>query len=166
MVVKLARESVEEYVRNGIVLSPYNPLTPELAEKAGVFVCIKKREKLRGCIGTFMPSCENIALETIRNAISAATRDPRFPPVSQDELDELVYSVDVLTPPEKVGNRAELDPKQFGIIVVSGQKRGLLLPDLEGVDSADEQLRIARLKGAILPGEKIEVFRFKVKRYR
>ncbi len=166
MVVKLARQSVEEYVRNGKVLTPSNPLVPELAEKAGVFVCIKKREQLRGCIGTFIPCSENIAMETIRNAISAATQDPRFPPVTKDELDELAYSVDVLTPPEKVENQTELDPKKFGVIVVSGQKRGLLLPDLDGVDSVDEQLRIARLKGAILPEEKIEIFRFTVKRFR
>lgn len=166
MVVKLARQSVEEYVRNGKVLTPSNPLVPELAEKAGVFVCIKKHEQLRGCIGTFIPCSENIAMETIRNAISAATQDPRFPPVTKDELDELAYSVDVLTPPEKVENQTELDPNKFGVIVVSGQKRGLLLPDLDGVDSVDEQLRIARLKGAILPEEKIEIFRFTVKRFR
>jgi AmmeMemoRadiSam system protein A len=164
--VKLARESIEQFIRFGTVLPVPDPLPPEMAGRAGVFVCIKKHGDLRGCIGTFMPCCENIAAETIRNAIAAATQDPRFMSISGDELPDLVYSVDVLSPPEKVGDMSELDPKKFGIIVTAGQKKGLLLPDLEGVDSVEEQLRIARMKAGIPPGEKIGIFRFRVTRYR
>jgi AmmeMemoRadiSam system protein A len=133
--------------------------------KAGVFVCIKKRGELRGCIGTFLPCCDNVAAETVRNAISAATQDPRFPPVAADELDQLSYSVDVLAPPEKVNDPGELDPKKFGVIVSHGNRRGLLLPDLEGVDTVEEQLRIAKMKACIMPDEEVEIFRFRVARY-
>lgn len=164
--VELARESVEQFVRGGVISSLPNPLPPEMTETSGVFVCIKKRGDLRGCIGTFLPCCENIAAETIRNAIAAATQDPRFIPVSEDELTDLMYSVDVLSPPEKVEDISELDPKEFGVIVTSGQRKGLLLPDLEGVNSVEEQLRIARLKAGIQPHEKVEIFRFRVKRYK
>ena len=164
--VDLARKSVEEYVRRKKIVSLPGPLPPEMAEKAGVFVCLKKDGQLRGCIGTFQPCCDNIALETIRNAVCAATQDPRFPSVSEDELGSLSYSVDVLSAPEKVHDKSELDPRKFGVIVAAGQRRGLLLPDLEGVDSAEEQLRIARMKAGISPHEDVEIFRFSVKRYR
>jgi AmmeMemoRadiSam system protein A len=164
--VELARRSVEEFVRNKKVISPPAPLPPEMTEKAGVFVCIKKDGQLRGCIGTFQPCCGNIALETIRNAVCAATQDPRFPLVSEEELDGLSYSVDVLTAPERVHGVDQLDPREFGVIVAAGQRRGLLLPDLEGVDSVEEQLRIARMKAGIGPHEDVEIFRFRVKRFR
>jgi len=163
--VDLAKKSVEEFVRNGKVLPVCGPLSEEMSEKAGVFVCLKKNGRLRGCIGTFLPCCENVAQETVRNAVAAATQDHRFPPVSEEELDELHYSVDVLTPPEKVSDIRELDPKEYGVILVSGQKKGLLLPALEGVDSVEEQLRITRMKAGILPSEKVEIFRFRVKRF-
>lgn len=163
--VELARRSVEEFVKNGKVVPVPEPLPAEMSERAGVFVCLKRHSRLRGCVGTFMSCCENIAGETIRNAISAATQDSRFPSVKEDELDALEYSVDVLSPPEKVNDPAELNPKEFGVILVSGQKKGLLLPDLEGVDSVDEQLRITRMKAGIFLGEKVEIFRFRVKRF-
>jgi AmmeMemoRadiSam system protein A len=137
-----------------------------MKEKAGVFVCIKKGGDLRGCIGTFMPCTENVAQEIIRNAISAATKDPRFTPVTGDILNDLEYSVDVLSPPEKISAIGELDPKKYGVIVVNGPRKGLLLPDLEGVDSVEEQLRIAKMKAWISPEEEVEIFRFKVSRYR
>ncbi len=161
----LAKQSVEEYIVNRRVIPQPHGLLPELQEKAGVFVCIKKRGQLRGCIGTFSASTENIAAETIRNAIAAATQDPRFPPVLEDELKELEYSVDVLSAPEKAEDLSMLDPQKYGVIVVSGLKKGLLLPDLEGVDTVDEQIRIAKLKAGILPGEHFEVLRFRVHRY-
>ena len=112
-----------------------------------------------------MPVYESIATETIMNAISAGTKDPRFPPVRADELNELSYSVDVLTCPEKVSGTGELDPKKYGVIVQSGQRRGLLLPDLEGVDTVEDQIRIAKMKAGILPGEDVEISRFEVMRY-
>lgn len=165
MYTELARKCVEEFIKSGKILEAPGPLPPGMESKSGVFVCLKKNGQLRGCIGTFLPSCENLAAEIIRNAIAAATQDPRFPPVSEPELRDISYSVDVLTPPEKVGDPKELDPRKFGVIVVSGQKRGLLLPDLEGVDTVEEQLRIARMKAGIFPDERLEIFRFTVKRY-
>jgi AmmeMemoRadiSam system protein A len=138
-----------------------------MKERAGVFVCIKKKNgDLRGCIGTFSPCCENIALEIIRNAISCAAQDPRFLPVTADELPDLEYTVDVLSPPEKVEETSELNPKEYGLILSRGHKRGLLLPDLEGVDTVEEQMRITRMKAGILPGEQCEMFRFRVRRYK
>ncbi|MBM4135797.1 MAG: AmmeMemoRadiSam system protein A [Nitrospira sp.] len=164
--VELAKKTIETYLREGWIIKPPEPLPPEMSEKAGVFVSLKKRGQLRGCIGTFMPTNENIAQEIIRNAISTATQDYRFSPVEEDELGDLVYSVDVLSPPEKVKNLSELDPKKYGIIVTNGWRKGLLLPDLEGVDTIEEQLRITKLKAGILPQEDVEIYRFEVKRYK
>jgi AmmeMemoRadiSam system protein A len=163
--VEIAKKSVEIYVRENRIIKPSEPVPPELAEKAGVFVSLKKHGQLRGCIGTFMPLCESIEAETIINAISAATRDPRFHPVGEDELEELTYSVDVLSYPEKISDLAELDPRKYGIIVVSGYRKGLLLPDIEGVDTVKEQLRIAKMKADILPHEEAVIYKFEVKRY-
>lgn len=163
---ELAKKSVEEFTKNRKIISPPESLSPEMAEKAGVFVSIKKNKELRGCIGTFMPSFENVAEETIRNAVSAASQDPRFEPVKEDELPDLVYSVDVLSAPEKVEDISELDSKKYGVIVSKGQRKGLLLPDLEGVDTVDDQLRIAKMKAGIMTNEKVDIFRFKVNRYK
>jgi AmmeMemoRadiSam system protein A len=163
--VELAKKSVESYITGGNPVDLPSPLPDSMAGKAGVFVCIKKHGHLRGCIGTFHPASECAGSETISNALSAAINDPRFSPVTEDELPDLTYSVDVLSCPEKVSGPSELDSKKYGIIVVSGSRRGLLLPDLEGVDSVEEQLRITRMKAGILPHEEIEIFRFEVKRY-
>jgi AmmeMemoRadiSam system protein A len=165
-IVALARRSVEEFVKTGKAPALSASLPADMQAKAGVFVCLKKRGELRGCIGTFLPCCDTIAAETARNAIAAATQDPRFPAVAEDELDELSYSVDVLSPPEKVNDIGELDPREFGVIVSCGNRRGLLLPDLEGVDTVEEQLRITRMKAGIMPDEEVEIFRFRVTRYR
>ncbi len=164
--VKLAKETVEQYVRTKKTISPPAELIPEMTGKAGVFVSLKKKGQLRGCIGTFSNTTENVACEIIQNAISAATQDPRFPSVHPRELHELEYSVDVLTEPEKVAGKKELDPKKYGVVVKSGDRRGLLLPDLEGVDSVDEQISIASMKAGIFLGEPIELYRFEVKRYK
>lgn len=164
--MELAKETVEAYVREGKTIQPPGELTPEMTEKAGVFVSIKKKGQLRGCIGTSLPSRENVAQEVIQNAISAATEDPRFLPVDSSELQELEYSVDVLSKPERVKGINELDPKRYGVIVKSGGRCGLLLPDLESVDTVEEQIRIARLKAGISIEEDIELYRFEVKRYK
>jgi hypothetical protein len=164
-IVKLAKEAVENYVRSGKVLRP-KELTDEMRARAGVFVSIKKRGELRGCIGTFSPTRPNIADEVIANAVSSATQDPRFLPVEASELDDLEYSVDVLTEPEPVRNVAQLDPKEYGVIVECGFRRGLLLPDLEGVDSVEEQIEICRAKAGIATDEPIRLYRFQVKRYK
>ncbi len=163
---KLAKKSVETFVKEGKVIEPPQNLLPEMSGKAGVFVCLKKHGYLRGCIGTFLPTSESIAKETISNAIAAATRDPRFPPVEENELEELEYTVDVLSEAKRVNDISELDPKKYGIIVVSGNKRGLLLPDIEGVNTVEEQISIAKMKANILPHEDLEIYKFEVKRYK
>ena len=164
--VKLAKKTVESYVKEGKVPNP-GRLTPETKDKAGVFVSIHtKSGELRGCIGTIEPKKENVAEEIITNAVSSATRDPRFPPISPGELKDLDYSVDVLTEPEPVEDESQLDPKKYGAIVESGWRRGLLLPDLEGVDSVDYQIDICRQKAGIGPKETVKLYRFQVKRYK
>ena len=163
--VRLAKETIEAYILNGQTISTPDYVEGQYREhKAGVFVSLKIDNHLRGCIGTFMPVSENIAEEVIRNAISAATGDPRFPPVSASELPDIQYSINILSPPEKVSDISELDHKKYGIIVVSNYKKGLLLPDLEGVNSVEEQIDIAKNKAGILSGEEVEIFRFEVKR--
>ncbi len=164
--VKLAKETIEQYILNGRVIKPPADLTPEMTEKAGVFVSLKKKGELRGCIGTFQPTSGNVACEIIQNAISAATQDPRFLPVNSTELDDLEYSVDILSEPEKVNSKKELDQKKYGVIVKSGSRKGLLLPDLEGVNNVDEQISIASMKAGIYVGENIDLYRFEVKRYK
>lgn len=163
--VELAKQAITAYVKEKKSLSPPKDLTPEMAERAGVFVSLKKHGELRGCIGTFAPTCENIAEEVIRNAIESATGDPRFPPVTADEIPDLEISVDVLTQPAPVSSKKELDAKKFGVIVKSGMRRGLLLPDLEGVDNPEQQIEICRRKAGIGMDEPIELFKFEVRRY-
>ena len=162
---RLAKDAVEAYVLERAIISPPLDPAPEMRERAGVFVCLKRRGELRGCIGTFEPAEGNVALEVIRNAIAAATRDPRFPPVSPSELPTLHYTVDVLTPPERILAPDDLDVKRFGVIVQSGARRGLLLPDLDGVDSVAQQIEIACRKAGIAAGQPMQLFRFEVRRY-
>ncbi|WP_406677140.1 AmmeMemoRadiSam system protein A [Moorella sp. ACPs] len=162
--VRLARQSLEHYLRTGKVLPVPDPLPPELAGRAGAFVSIKKHGSLRGCIGTIGPTRANLAEEIIYNALAAGLEDPRFPPVTVEELPELRYSVDVLSEPEPA-TLADLDPKVYGVIVSCGRRRGLLLPDLEGIDTVEEQVAIARQKGGIGPDEPYQLERFKVTRY-
>ena len=164
--VRLAKEAVEKYVREGKTFAVPKDLTPEMQEKSGVFVSIHKLGGLRGCIGTFEPSRGNVAGEIIDNAISSASRDPRFRPVVAGELEQLDYSVDVLTRPEPVESEDQLDPKKYGVIVQSGHRKGLLLPDLEGVDSVEYQIDICRQKAGIMPDEPVKLYRFEVKRYK
>ncbi len=171
--VKLARDTINSYVRGTKIVDapPSEDLTPEMQQRAGVFVSIKKRGQLRGCIGTIEPTESNVAQEIIRNAISAATRDPRFPPIGPEELSDLDISVDVLTAPEPVESLDQLDPKRFGLIVQSVEnpyKRGLLLPDLPGIATAEEQYHHTRVykAGITDENEPIQMYRFEVLRYR
>lgn len=164
--VKLAKGTVETYVRKGKITQPPDKLTSEMKKQAGVFVSLHKFGQLRGCIGTFEPTQKNVAEEIIANAISSATRDPRFPTVAPNELKDLEYSVDVLTKPRPVKSKARLDPKKYGLIVECGFRRGLLLPDLEGVDTVDQQISICRMKAGIMPDEPIKLYCFEVKRYK
>ncbi|ABB14018.1 AmmeMemoRadiSam system protein A [Carboxydothermus hydrogenoformans] len=163
--VRLAREALETYVRTGKTITPPDPLPEIFKRKAGVFVSIKKDGELRGCIGTIAPATENLAEEIIRNSLEAGLHDPRFEPVEEHELDELTYSVDILYPPEEVRDLSELDPKKYGVIVSKGFRRGLLLPNLEGVDTVEKQLAIAKRKAGIAPDEPVKIERFLVERY-
>ncbi|MBF0318067.1 MAG: AmmeMemoRadiSam system protein A [Nitrospirae bacterium] len=163
--VLLAKAAIEHHIKSGRSLPVPTEPVKEMQEKAGVFVSLKKHGQLRGCIGTFAPMTENVALEIIRNAVAAATEDPRFSPVRAEELHDITFSVDVLSTPQKVNDPSELDHKKYGIIVTRDYRKGLLLPDINGVNSVEEQLRIAKLKANIHASEPVEIFRFEVRRY-
>jgi AmmeMemoRadiSam system protein A len=171
--VKLARQTVERYVRESKVPEspPESDLTPEMKGQGGVFVSIKRRGQLRGCIGTIEPRQANVATEVIENAVSAATRDPRFPPIGPEELDDLEISVDVLAAPEPIDSLDQLDPKRYGLIVQSLDnplKRGLLLPDLPSIRTAEEQFHHTKVykAGIVDDDEPIQMYRFEVIRYK
>lgn len=168
--VALARKSLEHYVRTGRTLAlkkVREKLSSKLIEEqAGVFVSIHKNGSLRGCIGTISPVCDNVAQEIIANAVSAGIHDPRFPSVREEELEALVYSVDVLGETEAIASPEELDVKRYGVIVSKGHRRGLLLPNLEGIDTVEEQLAIAKQKAGISPeDDNVELERFEVIRH-
>jgi len=163
--VKVARETLEKHVK-GEPLAEISGVPEEYRQRAGVFVSIKKRGNLRGCIGTIEPTKPSIVEEVVANAISAGIYDPRFQPVRQEELNDLEYSVDVLRPPEPVSGVNELDPEKYGVIVRAGRRSGLLLPNLEGVDTVEEQVSIARQKAGIGPDEPVQLERFEVIRYK
>lgn len=163
--VQLAKKSLAHYLSK----EDYLPIPQNLPEEmlnttSAVFVTLYKEGDLRGCIGTILPRMENLASEIVRNAVAAGLEDPRFPPVAEGELAELEISVDVLTQPQPA-NRSDLDPKRYGIIVSTGARRGLLLPDIEGVDTVAEQLRIALAKGGISPEEDYLIESFEVLRH-
>jgi len=158
--VQVARCSLESTVRGEGHPKLPDKLPPELERPGGAFVSIKKKGMLRGCIGTVLPAEETLAQEIAANAVSAGTADPRFAPVTEEELEELEYSVDVLTKPEKVTDLSELDPQRYGVIVRSGRRTGLLLPALNGIDTVEQQLSIARQKAGISPEDPVEIYRF------
>ena len=172
--VKIARKTIEQYLKTGKVpkVSDFtDDLTDdeksELMEKrAGAFVSIHEHGQLRGCIGTILPTTDCVAEEIIQNAISASTRDPRFDAIDKSELPYLEINVDVLTAPEPIASPDELDVKRYGVIVTSGMKRGLLLPDLDGVDTVEEQISIAMRKGGIKESDNYSLDRFEVIRHR
>lgn len=162
--VDLAWESIRYYLRHRRLLPVPPQLPPDLAQPAAAFVSLKKHGALRGCMGTLEPVRQTVAAEIIANAVLASQQDPRFAPVRAEELWELRLSVDILAPPEAVAEE-ELDPRRYGVIVCCGQRRGLLLPALEGVDTVRQQVAIARQKAGILPEEAVELLRFEVRRY-
>jgi AmmeMemoRadiSam system protein A len=163
--VRLARSTIEQFVRTGRTPDPVPFTDPELPSRAGAFVSLHTASGLRGCIGTIEPTQPTLAAEIVTNAVSAASQDPRFTPVRPEELTDLEITVDVLEAPEPVSSLEELDPKTYGVITTCGWRRGLLLPDLEGVDTCEQQVAIAMSKGGIRAGEPIELERFKVVRY-
>lgn len=157
----LARATVEEYINTGNIINFDNIDFEDYKDKqAGVFVTLHIDNHLRGCIGTISPTQKNIIVETVMNAVSASTRDPRFEPVSVSELPKIDYSVSLLMPPEPIDSMELLDPQEYGVIVVSGHRRGLLLPRLESINTVEEQVYHAMAKAGIRPGETINLFRF------
>jgi len=182
--VSLAKQAVENFIKEGKVIEAPKDLPEEfLKKRAGTFVTIEKDGELRGCIGTYLPTRVNIAEEIIRNAVAAASEDYRFGPIKIEELPYFSYTVYILSYPEPVNDLKTLDPKKFGIIVKTGPftfpnkkevvfdgvvpyKTGLLLPDLEGVDTVEKQISIACQKGRIdSQKEKIFIYRFTVEKH-
>ena len=164
--VRLARQTIQEYLRTGRQIAPPQGLPPELyGTRAGAFVSLKEDGRLRGCIGTIQATKDSLVEEIIANAVSACSRDPRFPPVEAWEADRLTISVDVLGETEPVTSPEELDAGRYGVIVTKGLKRGLLLPNLEGVDTVEQQIAIARQKAGIREGEAVALERFEVVRH-
>lgn len=163
--VTLAMQAICEYVERQKILPVPDGLPEEFRSPAAAFVSLKKFGELRGCIGTIEPVRMCLAEEIVMNGISAATQDPRFLPVEPEELTEIICSVDVLTCPELIDDRCLLDPARYGVIVQCGERRGLLLPDLEGVDTIEDQIDIARRKACIPDHEPLTLYRFEVKRY-
>ncbi len=163
--VSLAIRSVRHHIEKGRPLPCPDPLPEGMETQAGTFVSIKKNRLLRGCIGTIQPKYANLAEEVIRNAIKAASEDPRFPPIEKKELDQLTISVDVLTAPEKIIDTSSLDVKRYGLIVRHKGRQGLLLPDLENIISVDQQLKVCLKKGGIKESDRYELYRFEVKRF-
>lgn len=162
---QLARECLEYYLQKGSLPKMPEVLPLEYEARAGVFVSLKKDGQLRGCIGTVEPVRDNLAEEIAANAVSAAVRDPRFPAVSREEMEDITVSVDILGPMEPVKSEKDLDPQKYGVLVRSGSRSGLLLPRLEGINTVEKQVEIARSKAAISPGEPVQLYRFKVTRY-
>ncbi len=164
--VQLARKTIESYVRTGEILDVPEGLPEEMyRDRAGAFVSIKKDGSLRGCIGTIKATQTSIAMEIINNAVSASARDYRFSPIEPEELEKLIISVDILGECEKIDSPAQLDVKRYGVIVTKGRKRGLLLPNLDGVDTIEEQIAIAKRKAGIGEEEEAGLERFEVIRH-
>lgn len=164
----LAKQAIETYFKDHKVIKPSQNLPKEFYSlRAGVFVTIYNDKNLRGCIGTYLPTEKNIANEIIQNAISAATNDYRFKVITVNELPKLKYEVSILSLPKEIIDKRELDPIKYGVLVKSGHKSGLLLPDLEGVNNIEQQLTIACQKAGIdYPDEEIKIFKFTVKKYK
>jgi AmmeMemoRadiSam system protein A len=165
--VQLARAAIDAFVRDKRELDPREAPEPVEGEPAGVFVTLHsaRSHELRGCIGTIGPTEPTLEQEVINNAISSATRDWRFYPVAASELDDLEIDVSVLHPPEPIDSTAQLDPKHYGVIVQRGGRRGLLLPDIEGVDDVETQVSIARQKAGIGPHDPVKLHRFRVEKF-
>ena len=167
--VRLALEAIQAFVLEQRTIDPPESLfteVPTARERAGAFVCLKLGGQLRGCIGTTEPTQATLATEVIQSAIGAATRDPRFPAIYHAELEELAVSVDVLGVPERILDFSELDHRRYGVIVQSGTRHGVLLPDIEGIDSVADQVAQVLNKAGVDPGEGAQYFRFVVTRYR
>lgn len=161
--VKLAREAVETYVARQSYISP--PATPEIKSASAVFVSLKLNGELRGCMGTTSPCYRSLGEEIVNMAVAACSKDTRFDPVQEWELADLDYTVDVLSPPDNVTDTSMLDPRLYGIIVQEGKRKGLLLPNLDGIESVADQIEIACGKAGIKMSKKTKISRFRVERH-
>ncbi|ADO77777.1 AmmeMemoRadiSam system protein A [Halanaerobium praevalens] len=167
VILYLARKAVEKYIISGEELEINEKQLPEILKKeAGVFVTLKKDGNLRGCMGTFRPVQKNAAYEIISNAMTAAENDPRFPELRKEELTEISISVDILSEPELVNDQEQLDPQKYGILVKGGHQTGLLLPNLEGIDTVEKQLDIAKRKAGLKGSIEVDIYRFTVSRFK
>jgi AmmeMemoRadiSam system protein A len=165
-ILGLARQAVAHYVETGETFAPPAPLLRELGLPGAAFVTLRIRTALRGCIGTLIATRPTLAEEIVANAIAAASKDPRFAPVTSGELAALSYEVDLLGSLSEVSDESELDPAQYGVVVESGDRRGVLLPAVEGVTSVQQQIVIARKKARIAPDEPLRLYRFSVLRFK
>lgn len=166
-ITDLARQAVEKYIILGQEVEIEEDKLPQILKKeAGVFVSLKKNGRLRGCMGTFKAVQKNAAYEIISNAMTAAENDPRFPTVKKEELSEIEISVDILSAPEKVEDKSELDAQKYGILVKGGHQTGLLLPDLEGIETVEKQIRVAKKKAGLAENDRVEIYRFQVSRFK
>jgi AmmeMemoRadiSam system protein A len=165
--VRLAAAAIDAFIRHGRKIDPSGAPVPIHGAPAGVFVTLHSRRSgsLRGCIGTIEPSEQELAREVINNAISAATRDPRFAPVDIAEIVDLDIEVSVLYAPERIASKEQLDPRRYGVIVQKGWRRGLLLPDIEGIDDVETQIAYAKSKAGIGPTDAIALYRFRVEKF-
>ena len=165
--VKLAVQAVHHFLSEGKPMPCPSPVPDGMNDQSGAFVSIKKKisYELRGCIGTVTPNQNNLAEEIIQNAVNAATRDPRFKPITIEELDQLLFSVDVLTPLEPINRLEQLNPRQYGLSIKYKEHHGILLPDLEGIDSVQRQIELCLQKGKIRRNEPYQMYRFEVNRY-
>jgi len=165
-ILKLARKAIQEFCQNGKIIAPPKPLPKIFQKRAGIFVSLhQKNGDLRGCIGTFLPLRKNLAQEIIKNAISAATTDPRFPPLQAEELKETKISVDILSKPKSIKDLNKLNPKKYGLIIKSIDGRtGLLLPDIPGIFTPEQQIALCCQKGGINLTESVFFYRFSVQR--
>lgn len=163
--VDLARKAINVFLEEKEIILPPNPLPEEMNKTNGVFVTLKRGATLRGCIGTILPTQPNLGAEIIFNAISAATRDPRFSPVKSGEINKLEIIVDLLTEPEQVFSMEAYDPNKQGVIVQQDEKRGLVLPETDDVDTSEQQVNLARQRAGIGPEDLVDLFIFDVTRY-
>jgi len=165
-ILNLARQAVEHYVQTGELLPASPHLPAGLREPGAAFVTLRVGKSLRGCIGTLRATKPTLAEEVVANAVAAAVSDPRFPPVIPDDLPVLSYEVDIVGPLKSVTGEDELDPERYGVVVESGDQRGVLLPGIEGVTSPEQQVAIARIKARIAPDEPVTLYRFTVLRFK
>jgi AmmeMemoRadiSam system protein A len=159
----LGRHAIDTYLRTHQLIQPPEPIPVELQAPSAVFVTLRKHGELRGCVGSVRPTEATAAHELIRYAVASAVRDPRFDPVRLDEVSALTIKVQLLDPPEPVTDIAGLDPHTYGVIVRHRDRQALLLPDIEGIDTSEQQVLAACQKAGIDRRAPLELERFRTR---